>query len=886
MFEEQFDALADNLRAGFMRRLGDSFTQGTAEDQFGAATRQAHSDSFPVVIGMVVGALPHLHWYRVKLASLQGTVPCCMLMQGTSMPMGVHQSVMAQPGQPVLVMLPPGATKGYIVGAVPPQIVNAGWKFSDWVNQGSGVGLLREGFYRAHIEDAKNWGLTDWSGQRPIDGLVSDWSLTSCTGINFTISPFEAQLRVSEACGLFLNYFDGYLRLAGLNVDLQYVSRLLQARNDKGELGLVEEDVVFPWEAAGQYGPNVSAFQENDPKTVQREKAVGATDLEEGGAAAEVFSRRRKYGGYAGQGGLEFVVAPPQEEGTRKMSDAEQEHDKGVFQEFITLDGAKVTRSVKSITSVKRGCITAPRRARMPEDPQGDDDDYKYSGEFGDGVEHKVTDPVRPSGALSGLVGVADVLDTVARLCNWQALHPFHYHEKDYALPEESELDDDRSQQHIDFGQLAQTSYLIPTEAEQIFISNPIGDSKTFRIESLIHQDTDGTVVLQNGYGTRLLLGPGNIQMSAAGNVEVISGSNVIISGRDIIGNAAKNIDLTASDGDARLKGEKNVHVLGGNDGLGGVLIESKGVGSTFDYDGKYGADVTSPGIVLLSKRGVIASLGDHIYQRAGVEGRSGIYTIDAGGGNGQVSMRASQIDAYALQSMSIWHLTSDTSGEIERCHYFRKESSRIDGMLRVGGPTFIDGTLTTGKTITTGGGVLARGSMAHRGSNNVGRSEPFEQQIDDLIREYQEQLTADPDLGEEIFKAFFTELYDAQAQLGNLELHEKIGFSFRDDPDQVQYRSVGYKLFEPWFQQMERFGMADGLEERVEKPVLYQGRNTYPFPGQKVFESQESLIYPEDPKLYDAAAGRCKDRGSDYETYEHPELKKEQLLGSPKIVS
>jgi hypothetical protein len=50
-----------------------------------------------------------------------------------------------------------------------------------------------------------------------------------------------------------------------------------------------------------------------------------------------------------------------------------------------------------------------------------------------------------------------------------------------------------------------------------------------------------------------------------------------------------------------------------------------------------------------------------------------------------------------------------------------------------------------------------------------------------------------------------------------------------------------------------------------AEKPVVYQGAETFPWPGKKKLKD-EPVFITVDPALYDAAAGRGRDRPGPYE--------------------
>ena len=105
------------------------------------------------------------------------------------------------------------------------------------------------------------------------------------------------------------------------------------------------------------------------------------------------------------------------------------------------------------------------------------------------------------------------------------------------------------------------------------------------------------------------------------------------------------------------------------------------------------------------------------------------------------------------------------------------------------------------------------------------------------------------------------------QDQLGDDELIKLLKFSFRDPLDSTsQYKTSEFKMPESRWQQMVRFGMGSGGVAWTEKPVLYQGRETYPWPGKQKWVEEPTLLQLSELTMFDAGAGREKDRPGPYE--------------------
>ena len=91
--------------------------------------------------------------------------------------------------------------------------------------------------------------------------------------------------------------------------------------------------------------------------------------------------------------------------------------------------------------------------------------------------------------------------------------------------------------------------------------------------------------------------------------------------GDDINLRAGSSVDITAANADVRIKSERNMHILAGNNGRdGGVLIESRsvyGIGGAFIYKDVVGEDVSSFGVTIKSPTAPVMIYGRDIYGRA-----------------------------------------------------------------------------------------------------------------------------------------------------------------------------------------------------------------------------------------------------------------------------
>ena len=108
--------------------------------------------------------------------------------------------------------------------------------------------------------------------------------------------------------------------------------------------------------------------------------------------------------------------------------------------------------------------------------------------------------------------------------------------------------------------------------------------------------------------------------LTAPGDVWIQPGRNVnIIAADDCIIKVHRSVDITSTKNDVRIKAERNLQILAGNDQSegGGVVIESRAPAAKYDF-AKDGEDVKHSGILLIAPDSDIACWGKSVYLRTG----------------------------------------------------------------------------------------------------------------------------------------------------------------------------------------------------------------------------------------------------------------------------
>ena len=846
--------------------------------------QRAFSHENPLHFGVVIQSLGYVNWYRVQLDRGQTFCPACMGDGSGFVPPGIVTTSPLPPRTEVVVYKPKSAPYGIILAALPYGIADGNYSIGTIFQQGGNTGIKREtagkrpfqAFFRAG-------GVRDWSVHRPVDGTSMEWGKISATNIAFLLDNFQTFLRVHEACGLFLNLFDGYTRLAGMNLDLQTFPWSLETREDEGELALISEHFVYPWEALGRYDPG-QWTQEFDDKEVQYTKMKGKVDLADGDEDLQGMSRYTEYGGYLGQGHLRILSVPTKTTGKRHFAD--KNADEALFVESIGLDGSYFLASARQNAFVKRVMIPNPKRVRLPEDQKdGEDarkDNYKFSSRFGSGEDHKVGDVVVSD--QGHLLRAAGVLDLLAYAVNWKAVHPFHYHKKDFDLPQPGATAQTFTavQDKLDFSGLGSSTFMEYPTATRLKVDDRYGTVDDFQRESWIVQHEDGSVTIGCGYGNQIRLGPEGIVLESPADIQLHGARRVLNLSDQIILRAKGSVDVSSTEKDVRIKAHENLQMVSAE---GGIFLESKSSRITQTYEDAYGEDVRASGIVLLARKSQVGVLARDVL----VQTTEGGIALDAAKGAQEISLVGRNVNAFVAAAVNIWissSLSSDAPTWVHS-HQFGENQSKIDGRLLVEKGLYCGDEVRVDGAIRAKGDIVSLSNLLQRGTPRV----PGDSSLQDQV--LRAALTADSqardyhlDSGKIVWEGQVSVPWRSYGHLGNDKLQEQIGFSFRDPlTGNGQYKTSDFKLLEPRWQQMVRLDMASGGSEWTEKPVHYQNKDTYPFPGEEKLKGSILLRYDKHT-MFDADKRRDQDRATPYETPKLGNLVPATLDGTYKLVS
>lgn len=572
----------------------------SSRDSYGALSSQRTAlEREPFLcLGRVGDSIPYTHFYKTRLYRQGGIIPCCMATQTSLELMGAKQINNLVPETQVVVMWAPHMPFGIILGVVPDFTLSPQDALGDRIVQGSRVGLNIDSFQNYAFNLVMGGGIIDWSSGRPNDQVDSgEWGATTETGLMFFLDPFMMMMRVDEETGVFGFYDDQMLRVAGHNLHISSSGYERTDDDDEWEFNIIEECVPgYLWEGRGAYERPRVVHRVNTTEDVQV-NIPWYSELEPFDDHQQPIRRYRKFMGYLGQGykrTLFLLPEPGSPDRDEEIPNLQKITDltrfPGVAEEQWGLDGFISQRSAKGIVLSKRMLIPEPKRIRLEEDTSGDTStNYKQDGVFGSGAAHKVGDITYPSCVPTNLLQAAAFFDLYAHVFNWRGLHPFHYHEKDFYMPQEDDywFAAQMVRGNPPFADCRSPSLGMLAPMPLMFtVDERYGQIMYFPNNSYIALLDDGGIVIGDGYGAEERMVAGNIMRTAPNDIYDLPGKNYACwAGRDFVARANWNAHLVANNCNVFIKAENKTLIMGGNDKCGGVLIESKSPKTQFETE-------------------------------------------------------------------------------------------------------------------------------------------------------------------------------------------------------------------------------------------------------------------------------------------------------------
>ena len=792
--------------------------------------------------------------------------------------MGVRDLGHYEIGDVVVCFFPPGVSYCYILAAVNEPLFDGRFVLPDSLVMRSRVGLFEDQMHRTPYENDKNQML-NFSGGRPVDTLPGDWGRINELGVAIWIGKLMAQLRASDVAKIEAFWGDDLLRVFGYNLDLLSAGREHHRFDDEGEYSEVDRWSPYMWEALGAYEAGTKVFDENDGDSggITRGQEKSRFEPKENEKQDMVF-RGQTLRGYLGDGVRTHLTLPPPD-GSQIAKTDDDKFPRGVLEVIHGIDGRFGVRSSKEILLEKSLVIPVPRRVLMPDDPSGDtgtgsDPNYKPANQYGSGPSQEKK-PYEWGDDTSPDVRMTELWNYTAYVHGKFGYQAIDAHEKDWKTAEESDLKIDQSTPNeIDPAIYQSLGFSFSKELPQygeVTIDKRDGyDVRYYRTRSCFHMLDDGSVLIEDGYGSQIFMSGGNIHTTCPGDIFHRPGRSLIAwAPRDAIIRAGYCAELSAAKKDVRIKGEQNVHLLANGD-QSTLLLECKASGRTTKsgWDGKIGEDIEDKGVIVKAEETSINLWAKWLYGGIHKDGQ-GTVEFNAGSGQSTIAGQRVGIEALSLYSImvgadrsktqsppqfamnagsSIYRTSLDVVGDVRAWPGSKGNGSvKVGGQLEVKGSTQMEGTcIANGHFVGTREHVSEGASYSFSPSPS-GEGSRLENEVDGVKQQ--------------IFKSFDDDAFEDDSQSpGNESVWNAVGFSFRTS-EQHKIDDT-FQVHESRWQQMYRVlgGQKQWDEPVVEAP---DGTETAPHPGKEAWADEDHYKYIEadDMTNVDLQKGQGKKR-------------------------
>lgn len=543
------------------------------------------NENITLTWGKVVYGFPLIQLYIVYATSTKTLVPCVLTSNSGAGLLGASDSSTLPPLTNVLIAYSNADNRGYILGTLPSPALRRSETLNDVIAPDIELGFLSkvwEGI--RELQDS----LPDFSGKTSLDSLcLGEFCKNTTTGTMLFLDEFMAFIRAAEDCGLWCFLQDGLTRLAGLN--LEQWSGLTEFQSS-----IIKVPSVY-------FGISSNIY---DSLNIVENKPLTKKDVEDRKKYknSKPIHTDFEYRSGIANGHLQFIIAP----NGRNYYEQAASHVP-LSQIYRSYTGDFGVRAAGGIYIVKAPNIKFPDRFRT--NVQGEE---KF--------DPPTTVVNNPATGLKGsnFVATSNIYDLHLNLFFGLGLRNFNKLKEHYKIVGSFRNAVTANPVPV----LGKDSSLMeaPPPAEVSFNNNwPYQKAIVYPNTAHISLTPDGSVVIGDGYSSEMILSGGRIHITAPGDVLIDSGRNTIVfSGRDYINRARRDVDVVSTLGDVTIKAENNFNVTSGNNGKGGILLESRA--ETFDYrewEGGEGKQAKHPGINIVAPKSQVQVKANSIFNNA-----------------------------------------------------------------------------------------------------------------------------------------------------------------------------------------------------------------------------------------------------------------------------
>ena len=587
-----------------------------------------------LMVGVVVRS--GLGAYDCEVAVADGmTVVCSVLMSALHGTYGVSQASMPVPGSRVLVYVPTGglmrkhAVRGMILGIIPSDSEFGASedgsvqtkKLADIEFPEGGVSQFTEYGPAGIASDSNSPRHGEFLCGRPHDVVPGEYGLLNHAGAGLMIGAASASIRGSEMASVRCSALDDQVRVTSGHYWHISSAGSKEIYNDSGFLTVESGVSLYQTERLGikQYG-EAFKWEAIDPLKT-RETLSGVSQLKPTQTAKR---RLYRYEGYLGDVVNVFVANPDPDKDVEEM--ATDSKDQGLLHYHVDSSGRFTMRSAGGILFERFDRIPVPKRRHYAWDPAGDKD--------GGTVEPKDAfrlDKDHPMG-----IGLA--LADLAAWWDYQSYARFRQFGKDITISPRKSI------------KCPEDDYDEIGKGKELFQDNDLRHSYLGLLPN-------GGICLRDAWGSEIVMADGRITFNAASNIEIRSGSSVVVlGGDDVVVKAYNSADISATKKDIRIKAENNLQAVSMR---GGVLVQSKAPSTETEWK-KQGEDAKGGGVVIKAETDVV--IGAQSVRANGTSQASVTSFSKDGKPQGDVVLSGRQVFATGQQVMAT---SGDSTGVI-----------------------------------------------------------------------------------------------------------------------------------------------------------------------------------------------------------------------------
>jgi len=608
----------------------------------------------PRVYQGVVVAVSQQHNTHIVLVSNRLHLKCGSCNDSSGYIYGAKTSKLIPVGTPVYVLQTDHMAQdaGVIMGSIPKKYLNPNsgrpntYTGADELVSGSPVGAGKDEISSKVLGASAL--IHGQNAGRPVDAYPGDFAQINEMGVGFWVGRLVASLKASQDCSVECHYLDSMVRIASHNMQLWTAASEKESIDDGGAFTEVEGLTPYVWESLGSPALGMPTHEDNDPATSDLKGRLEPI----GGEAQSPFWRMLSFRGFLGDVSSQYTICPDLESDSVRESGEEPTQDEyGLCKQVFGTDGAYSLVSAKSISLVKDIMIPVPHKVSRE---AGDKDGPLSSENWPIPREDaEVEEDENEASASAARATITD--DILAKQLNNDNVNSIHHYDGTWDLREVTDLK---------FGQVTGESSSPPEalvgqdriwarlpKIANIRIDERKPQGRYFVSRSLFVMHEDGAIHIEDGYGAQISMRGGSIDISAPGSITLRPGKDLVtIAGEDINLVAGTNVEIAATAGDAKVEANRNVEIMGGNSGVGGLLLESKGTGVLIAEDSSV-PDPIDPrqnrneytGILLKAMQSTVALKGRQTYIGADAGER---VILDAGAsGDVQVVGRSCNIN-------------------------------------------------------------------------------------------------------------------------------------------------------------------------------------------------------------------------------------------------